>query len=91
MLRLDILPRLIPDSHYDTWEEALEEAERRKASPPAPDAVTRMDDSPYGGYRVYTVSLRLAMDLFTDMAESGVVPDSFGREKSAHSDKASYR
>ncbi|MDE2975822.1 MAG: hypothetical protein OXU64_14050 [Gemmatimonadota bacterium] len=74
MLRLDILPRLIADSHHDTRQEALEEASRRKASPVAPDAVTRVDESPYGGYRVYTVSLSLAMEVFTDMAESGVFP-----------------
>lgn len=74
MLRLDILPRLIADSHHDTRQEALEEASRRKTSPVAPDAVTRVDESPYGGYRVYTVSLSLAMEIFTDMAESGVFP-----------------
>ena len=57
MLRLDILPRLIPDSHCATWQEAFEEAGRRRMSPVAPDAVTRFDESPYGGYRVYTISL----------------------------------
>lgn len=74
MLRLDILPRLIADSYHDTMQEALQEASRRKASPVAPDAVTRIDESPYGGYRVYTVSLSLAMEVFSDMAESGVLP-----------------
>ncbi len=82
MLRLDILPRLIADSHHDTRQEAFEEASRRKASPVAPDAVTRIDESPYGGYRVYTVSLSLAMEVFSDMAESGVLPEPSGGRKS---------
>lgn len=83
MLRLDILPRLIADSYHDTRQEAFEEASRRKASPVAPDAVTRIDESPYGGFRVYTVSLRVAMEVFADMAESGVVPAPSGARKSA--------
>ena len=83
MLRLDILPRLVPDSYHDTRQEAFEEASRRKTSPPAPDAVTRIDESPYGGYRVYTVSLSLAMEVFTDMAESGVLPEPSSGRKSA--------
>jgi len=83
LLRLDILPRLIADSHHDTRQEALEEASRRKTSPVAPDAVTRIDESPYGGYRVYTVSLRVAMEVFTDMAESGVLPGPSGGRRSA--------
>ena len=82
MLRLDILPRLIADSYHDTRQEAFEEASRRKASPVAPDAVTRIDESPYGGYRVYTVSFSLAMEVFTDMAESGVFPEASGARKS---------
>lgn len=82
MLRLDILPRLIADSYHDTRQEAFEEASRRKASPVAPDAVTRVDESPYGGYRVYTVSLSLAMEVFADMAESGVLPEPSSGRKS---------
>ena len=91
MLRLDILPRLIPDAHCATWEEAFEEAGRRKASPVAPDAVTRLDESPYRGFRVYTVSLRLAMEVFADMAESGVAPDSAIGGKSAYKKTVAYR
>ena len=74
LLPLDILPRLIQDSYVVTWREAFEEASRRKASAIAPDAVTRIVKSPYGGYRVYTVSMTLAMELFADFAESGVMP-----------------
>ncbi len=72
LFRVDILPRLIPDSHVATHREAFEEAARRKASPVAPDAVTRLEESPCGGYRVYTVSMNLAMEMFADFAEAGV-------------------
>lgn len=81
MLRLEVLPRLIADSYHDTRREAFEEASRRKAAPVAPDAVTRIEESPYGGYRVYTVSLSVAMEVFTDMAESGVFPTPSGGRK----------
>ena len=67
MIRLDIFPRLLPDAFCDTLEETVAEVSRRKASPPASDAVTRFDESPYGGYHVYTVSLEFAMETVVDM------------------------
>lgn len=76
MLRLDILPRLIPDSHCATWDDAIREATERRTTPVADDAVTRVDRSPYGGYRVYTVSLTMAMEFFADIADAGVLPGS---------------
>ncbi len=66
MVRFDMLPRLAPDFHCDTVGEALAEVSRRKASPIAEDAATRFDRSPYGGYRVFTVSLSFAMDMLED-------------------------
>lgn len=66
MIRFDLLPRLAPDFHCETVGEALAEVSRRKASPVADDAVTRFDRSPYGGYRVFTISLSFAMDLLED-------------------------
>ena len=72
MLYLDILPRLVPDAYFATRHEAFEEVCRRKASPVVPDAVTRLDESPYGGFRVYTVSLSHAMEMFADFTEAGV-------------------
>ena len=69
MVRFDILPRLLPDRYYDTLQEALEEVSYRKMSQVADDAVTRFDKLPYGSYRVYTVSLRAAMDVIADGAD----------------------
>ncbi|WP_420634470.1 hypothetical protein [Candidatus Palauibacter sp.] len=91
MLRLDILPRLIRDSHCETWDEALAEVARRRASPVAHDAVTRLDESPYGGYRVYTVSLEVAMEVFVDMADSGVFPGQSGTPEPGYRKTTTYR
>lgn len=56
MLQMDILPRVHPDSHYDTMEEALREADRRKGSSSTRNAITQIAESPYGDYVVYSVS-----------------------------------
>ena len=66
--RLETLPRLVPDGYYDSIEEAYEESRRRKASPPADDAVTRVVESPYGGFRVFTISMEFAIDVLGDQA-----------------------
>ena len=91
MLRLDILPRLVPDSHCETREEAIEEVARRRASPVVHDAVTRFDESPYGGYRVYTVSLETAMEVFVDMVDSGILSESAGIPASGYGKTVAYR
>lgn len=56
----------LPTSTATPVGEALAEVSRRKASPVAEDAATRFDRSPYGGYRVFTVSMSFAMDLLED-------------------------
>ena len=56
MVQADILPRVLPDSHFDTLEEAWEEVDQRKVSSSANGAITRIAESPYGGYIVYSVS-----------------------------------
>lgn len=55
MVQIDILPRVLPDSFFDTMEEAFEEADRRNGSSSARNAVTRISESPYGGYIVHSV------------------------------------
>lgn len=73
MLRFDLLPRLMPDHYCDTLSDAHEEMARRKASPVAPDAITRIAELPYRGYRVFTVSMSFAMDMFMETP----VPEAF--------------
>ena len=56
MVQADALPRVLPDSYFDTMDEALEEVDRRKGTSSASEAVTRIAESPYGGYVVHSVS-----------------------------------
>ncbi len=49
-----MLPRVVPDTHCDTREAALQEAGRR-ATGKAAGAVTRIRKSSYGGYIVSSV------------------------------------
>ena len=73
-----MLPRLVPDTYVDTLEEAIAEVERRRRTAPmATDAFTRYAESPYGGFRVFTVSRSLAMEVLSGLAEHGllVFPD----------------
>ena len=72
MLHFDLMPRLMPDHYCDTLGEAHEEVARRKASPVALDALTRIGRGPYRGYRVFTVSMTFAMDLFADSPSPAV-------------------
>ncbi|MCY3807942.1 MAG: hypothetical protein OXG58_00640 [Gemmatimonadetes bacterium] len=74
MMNLEILPRLEPDYHCETFREAVAEVERRGTSPEAADAISRIVESPFGGFRVFTVSRAMALEVFTAMAEHGIVP-----------------
>ena len=47
--------------------------ERRGASLEAADAISRIGESPFGGYRVLTVSRVMAQEVFAAMAEHGIV------------------
>ena len=50
-----VLPRIIPDTHHDSHEEALKEVRRRATD--VASAVTRIRKSPYGGYIVRSIPL----------------------------------
>lgn len=78
-MHLDLLPRLVPDTYVDTLKEAIAEVERRRTAPTAADAFTRYAESPYGGFRVFTVSRSLAMEVLAGLAEDGVLTPTVGR------------
>lgn len=78
-MHLDLLPRLVPDTYVDTLKEAIAEVERRRTAPMATDAFTRYAESPYGGFRVFTVSRSLAMEVLTGFAEDGILAPTAGR------------
>ena len=82
MLNFEILPRLIPDTYVDTMEEALDEVAKRRMGSAAADSLTRIVESPYGGFRVFSVSRTLAIELFTAMADSqGLPPDMYSARR----------
>ena len=73
IINLEVLPRLEPDYQCETFREAVAEMERRRASLEAADAISRVVESPFVGYRVLTVSRVMALEVFTAMAEHGIV------------------
>lgn len=73
MFQVELLPRLLPDAHFDHYSEAMAEMEERMASPVAPDALTRVVEGRYGGYQVLTVSRTIALELLMGQFESDVV------------------
>lgn len=69
MLQLELLPRLIPDSYFGSLEDAMSEVEKRKSSQMSADALTRISESRYGGFRVFTVSRSVVLDYLVGQAE----------------------
>lgn len=57
---------LAQDSHCDTIDEVFEEIRRRKSAPGAEGVITRFEESPYGGYRVYSVDAEFFVDELVD-------------------------
>ena len=55
MRDVDLLPRLLPDKYCRTLEDARLEVARRRESELGSDAITRHEESRYGGYRVYSI------------------------------------
>jgi hypothetical protein len=58
---------MFPDSFHKTMQEAMEEVARRRADPQGKEIVTRIQSSPYGGFRVRS----LPADLYVDMLADG--------------------
>jgi hypothetical protein len=57
---------MFADTFHDHLADAMKEAARRRADPAARELVTRVDDSPYGGYRVRSVPADFYVDQIAD-------------------------
>ena len=57
---------MIVDSYARTREEADEEARRRRQDPAFAEYVTKIEPSPYGGFRVHSVSVEWIVDGLID-------------------------
>jgi hypothetical protein len=65
---------MFADTFHKTMREAMDEVARRRADPQGKELVTRIDRSPYGGYRVRS----MPADYYVDMLADGPVPISTG-------------
>lgn len=57
---------MIADSYFRTRKDAENEVRRRKRDPAISGTITTISSSPYGGYRVHSVSAELAVDFLVD-------------------------
>jgi hypothetical protein len=57
---------MFADTFHDHLADAMKEANRRRAEPGARDLVTRVDESPYGGYRVRSMPADFYVDQIAD-------------------------
>lgn len=56
----------LSDTFHATMAEAMEEASRRRANPVFKDFLTRVEPSPYGGFRVRSFPAELFVDQLAD-------------------------
>ena len=57
---------MFADSFHERFAEAMAEAARRRAAPQADELVTRVERSPYGGFRVRSVPADFFVDQLVD-------------------------
>ena len=55
MDHIDLLPRLLPDRHFQTLGEARREVARRRESQLGDEMISSHAESRRGGYRVYSI------------------------------------
>jgi len=64
----------IADAFFASLSEAMGEAKRRRANPDIKDYLTRVEESPYGGYRVRSFPAELYVDQLADGPAVGFAP-----------------
>lgn len=62
---------VLSDSFHKTMSEAVAEAARRRANPALKDVLTKVEPSPYGGFRVRSYPADLFIDQLADGPLSG--------------------
>lgn len=63
---------MISDAYFETEHSALREVRRRRSDPALQDFATRMEESPYGGYRVRSMPADVEVEFMLD--GTGVAP-----------------
>ena len=75
---------LAQDFYCDSIDEVFEEIRRRKSAPGAEGAITRFEESRYGGYRVYSVDAELFVDDLVDPIQPRVPSSSFAARRTVY-------
>lgn len=68
---------MFADTYHETLADAMKEASRRRSDPAGRDLVTKVDESPYGGFRVRSMPADFYVDQIAD--GPGIVGGGFGR------------
>ena len=65
---------IFPDVHFDNYADAYAEARRRRLDVSSGEAIiTRIEDSPYGGYKVWSMPLEVYADLLSENFNTGLL------------------
>ena len=75
-------PSSFKDFYCDTFDEAFAEVRRRKSA--AEQIITRLDESPYGGYRVYSIPLDLFVDDLVEPSQPSIPGGGFTTRKAVY-------
>ena len=75
---------LVQDFYCDKLDQVFEEIRRRKSAPGAESVITRFEESPYGGYRVYSVDAEIFVDELLDPIQPRVPPSGFAARRTVY-------
>ena len=77
-------PGLFTDFYCDKVDAAFEEINRRKAMQGTESIITRYEESPYGGFRVYSMSAEVFVDDLVDPVHPMKRATGFVQQKSLY-------
>lgn len=72
------------DYYCDTIDAAFKEVRQRKSASSAKGIITRFEESPYGGYRVYSVPVETFVDEYLDPVRPRSPSRGFSKRKAVY-------
>ncbi len=57
---------MFADAYFDSLDEALDELHQRRSDPASQGILSRMEKSPYGGYRVWSITAEMYAEMLVD-------------------------
>ena len=65
---------MFPDAYFDAYANAYAELERRRSLANSDEAViSRIEDSPYGGFKVWSMPAEVYADLLSEILSTGPI------------------